>query len=84
MRAADADVRRSRPYRSLLGAPQGSGMELTRTSPHPVSVWDVYFCGLVSMTLHPGFNKPDTPNLTVEECAKLADAMLEEREQCRG
>ncbi len=41
--------------------------------------WDMYFAGLVSMTLHPGFNKPNTPKPTIEECAEIADEMLKYR-----
>jgi hypothetical protein len=59
-------------------------MKTTRVSGHAVSIWDVYFTGLVSMTVHPGFNKPDTPSLSIADCAKIADAMLLEREKCPG
>ncbi len=81
MRAADANVWRSGPNRSLLNRSHVYRMELTRTSPDPVSVWDIYFCGLVSMTMHPGFEKENTHRPTLEELAKVADAMLLERER---
>ncbi len=81
MRTPNADVWRSGANRSLLNRSHSYRMELTRTSPHPVSIWDVYFCGLVSMTLHPGFNKPDTVRPTIQELAGVADLMLSEREK---
>ncbi len=56
-------------------------MKLDRTSTDPVGVWDMYFCGLVSMTIHPGFNQPGTPTFTLTELAKIADQMIEERQK---
>jgi len=41
--------------------------------------WDIYFAGLVAMTIHPGFNKPNTPKPTLEDLAEMADQMLKYR-----
>lgn len=41
--------------------------------------WDIFFGALVAMTIHPGFNKPNTPKPTLEELAELADQMLKYR-----
>ncbi len=46
--------------------------------------FDIYYAGLVAMTLHPGFNRPDTITPTIRECANIALAMIEEREKCLG
>jgi len=81
---ANADVRGSRTNRSLLRRVRTYRMDLTRTSHHAVSVWDVYYCGLVSMTLHPGFRK-ETNVPTLTDLAAIADKMLIERSKiCHG
>lgn len=41
--------------------------------------WDLYFLTLVGWGRHPGYNRPNTPRPSLEECAKLADDMLEIR-----
>ncbi len=46
-----------------------------------MSVWDVYFCSIVGITMHPGYNKPETHKPSIEECAAIADQMLKEREK---
>ena len=46
-----------------------------------MTVWDVYFAGLVSMTIHPGFNREGTEKPTLEECADMADKMMLERDK---
>ena len=44
-----------------------------------MTVWDLYFAGLVAMTLHPGFNREGTVKPTIEDCAETADQMITER-----
>ena len=46
-----------------------------------ITVWDMYFAGIVSMATHPGFNKPDTEHMSIRECAIIADLMMDERDQ---
>ncbi len=48
-----------------------------------MEVWDIYFASLVAMTLHPGAGTRGHHKLTIEDCAKIADEMMEEREQTR-
>ncbi len=43
------------------------------------TAWDIYFAGLVAMTIHPGFQRPDTVKPTLEQCAEMADQMLKYR-----
>jgi len=48
-----------------------------------LNIWDMYFTGLVSMALHPGYLKPDTNKKTLDELADLANEMLKvRREKC--
>ncbi len=71
MRQADARLWRSRPNRPLLN----------RSHAHRMEVFDLYFASVVSWTLHPGYNKPDTPKPSLAELRELVEAMLEEREK---
>ncbi len=41
--------------------------------------WDIYFAGLVHMTMHPGYQKPGQIRPSLEDMATLADKMLEYR-----
>jgi len=41
------------------------------------TLFAIYFAGLAAMTIHPGFNKPDTPKPTLDELADLAMQMVE-------
>ena len=43
--------------------------------------WDVFFASVVSITLHPGYTKEGMVKPTIEDCAKMADAMMLEREK---
>lgn len=43
--------------------------------------FDLYFSGLVTMSLHPGYLKYETDRPTTKQCAELALQMLEEK-QC--
>lgn len=44
-----------------------------------MEVWDLYFASLVSFTAHPGYLREGTHKPTIEECAAMADAMVDER-----
>lgn len=41
-----------------------------------LKVWDVYFTGIVSMTMHPGFLREDTEQPTLKQCAEMATEMM--------
>lgn len=55
--------------------------------------WDMYFCSIVAMQEHPGFNREGAKPKSLAECRRTADLMLhmrkissdERRERkCRG
>lgn len=48
-----------------------------------MDVWDIYFSGIVGWSLHPGYLREGVRPLTLDECADLADDMMEVR-QWRG
>jgi len=51
-----------------------------------MTTWNLYFASLVSMSLHPGYLRPDTEKPTLHELAQLADQMLyftPEERQCQ-
>jgi hypothetical protein len=46
-----------------------------------MEVWDLYFCQVVGMNLHPGTSREGAKHLSLEECADLVDEMLRIREE---
>lgn len=42
-----------------------------------MDTFDIYFASLAGWLLHPGYNRPDTPHLTLEEIAIMAEHMME-------
>jgi len=46
-----------------------------------MEVWDLYFAALAGMLLHPGAGTRGHTALTLEECAEIADNMIQIREQ---
>lgn len=46
-----------------------------------VTLWDFYFAHIVGWSLHPGYKREGTDQLTLEECAEFVDLMLKEREK---
>jgi len=43
--------------------------------------WDMYFSGIMSISLHPGTTRDKGTPRTPEEAALIADAMLQERDK---
>jgi len=43
--------------------------------------WDSYFSAVMAMSLHPGTTRDKAIPRTVEQCALIADQMLEERDR---
>jgi len=49
-----------------------------------ILAWDTYFCGVMTMNSHPGTTRDKAVPKTIEECAKVADSMLLERDKRFG
>jgi hypothetical protein len=46
--------------------------------------WDTYFCGVMTMNMHPGTTRDGAQRMSIAECASKADEMLAERDRRFG
>ena len=56
---------------------------MVESNDKPMSPWDLYFAGFAAMLLHPGYTREGTERPTLEDCADLADLMVEIRNRSR-
>lgn len=42
-------------------------------------LWDAFYAGIVGWSYHPGYNRDNIEKPTLEDCAKVADEMIEIR-----
>lgn len=47
-------------------------------------LWDQFFCEITGWTIHPGFNRENAKQPTIEECADMADKMIITRRERNG
>jgi len=47
-------------------------------------IWDAFFGEIAGWTIHPGFNRENAKQPTLEECADMADKMIIIRRQRQG
>lgn len=46
-----------------------------------MDVWDLYFATIAGWTLHPGYQREGSTNLTLDQAAAIADQMVKLREE---
>ena len=46
-----------------------------------MGVFDIYFASLVSMAMHPGYNRENVTQPTLEDCAEKAQEMIAIRDK---
>lgn len=69
-------------WRSEAARERGQYSSSTSDDVYLFSVWDIYFHMIVGWQFHPGYLRDGTTSLTLEECAQIADKMMEIR-SCR-